>query len=139
MRHKTLHEIAKFCAGLVAADFIILVWMANAGILPIEFLGRMFTVDILLPGLVFDAALFLILVHYGWNIGKIPALRERTYLFIAGIVFAIVAIAHLFRIFVGADLIIGGWDAPLWLSWLGTAVTTYLAYMSLRLALRMKK
>lgn len=139
MHNKRLHEIAKFGAGLIAADFITLVWMANTGLFPIEFLGRMFTEDILLPALVFDAALFFILVHYGWHIGKIPALRERTYLLVSGIVFGIVALAHLYRVFAGADLVLAGWDLPLWLSWVGILVTTYLSYMSLRLALRMKK
>jgi len=139
MHKKSLHEIAKFGAGLVAGDFIGLVWMANAGILPIEFLGRMFTEEILLPALVFDAALFFILVHYGWNMGKIPAMRERTYFLIAGIVFSVVAAAHLGRVFLGTDIVVGNFSLPLWLSWVGTIVTTYLAYMSLRLAMRMKR
>lgn len=139
MKHINLHELAKFGAGLIAADFIGLIWMANTGILPIEFMGRMFTTDMLLPAMVFDAALFFILVHYGWNIGKIPALRERAYLIIAGTVFGIVAVAHLMRIFAGAELTIGTWDVPLWLSWVGTAITAYLSYMSLRLAMRMKR
>lgn len=138
MHHKTLHEIAKFGAGLIAADFLTIVWMANAGLFPIDFLGRTFTADIVLPAMVFDAALFLILVHYGWHIGKIPALRERTYLLFAGIVFGIVAVAHLMRVFLGVDLVIMDWSVPLWLSWVGTAVTAYLSYMSLRLAMRMK-
>lgn len=139
MHHKQLHELAKFGAGLVAADFLALVWMTNAGIFPVEFLGRTLTADIALPAMVFDIALFLILVHYGWNIGKIPAIRERTYLLIVGIVFGIVALAHLMRVFAGADLVIMGWPVPLWLSWVGTVVTAYLSYMSLHLAMRMKR
>jgi hypothetical protein len=138
MHHRKLHELAKFCAGLIAGDFLGLVWIANSGMLPIDFLGGTFTVEMLLPSLVFDAALFLVLIHYGWNIGKIPSLRERTYLLIAGIIFGIVAAAHLVRIFSGADLVIVGWTVPLWLSWVGTAVTAYLCYMSLHIAIRMK-
>lgn len=138
MSHKTLHEVAKFGAGLVAGDFIANAWIAYMGYYPIVFMGWTFTEDIVLPALVFDAALFLILVHYGWNIGKVPALRERTYLLIAGTVFSVVAAAHLFRVFVGADLVVMDWTIPLWLSWIGTALTAYLAYMSFRLATRMK-
>lgn len=138
MSHKTLHEVAKFGAGLVAGDFIANAWIAYMGYYPIVFMGWTFTEDIVLPALVFDAALFLILVHYGWNIGKVPALRERTYLLIAGTVFSVVAAAHLFRVFAGVDLVVMDWTMPLWLSWIGTALTAYLAYMSFRLATRMK-
>lgn len=138
MHHKRLHDIAKFGAGLVAGDFLGVLWISNAGILPVEFFGRTFTEGIILPALIFDAALFLILVHYGWHIGKIPAIRERSYLMLAGIIFGIVAAAHLLRIFTGVEVTIATWSMPLWLSWLGTAITAYLSYMSLRLGMRMK-
>lgn len=138
MHHKTLHELAKFGSGLVLGDFIANAWIAHMGYYPIAFLGWTFTSDIVLPTLLFDAALFLILVHYGWNIGKIPALRERTYLMVVGIVFTVVAGAHLLRVFFNADLVIMDWAAPLWLSWIGTVVVAYLAYMSFRLATRMR-
>lgn len=139
MSHKTLHELAKFGSGLVAGDFIANAWIAYMGYYPIEFLGWTFTSDIVLPTLVFDAALFLILVHYGWHIGKIPALRERSYLLIAGIIFGIVAAAHLMRVFFQADLVIMDWMVPQWISWVGTIVVAYLAYMSFRLAVQMKR
>jgi hypothetical protein len=138
MSHKTLHELAKFGSGLVAGDFIANAWIAYMGYYPIAFLGWTFTESIVLPALVFDAALFLILIHYGWNIGKIPALRERTYLMLVGTVFAVIAAAHLFRVFFNADLVIMGWSAPMWLSWIGTLVVAYLAYMSFRLGMRMR-
>lgn len=138
MNRKRLQEIAKFGAGLVLGDFVALLWIANADLLPVEFLGRMITMDLLVPGLIFDAALFFILVHYGWHIGKIPALRERGYFLVAGSVFALVSVAHLARVFANADLVIADWTLPIWLSWVGIAVTAYLAYMSFRLAVRMK-
>lgn len=139
MSHKTLHELAKFGSGLVAGDFIANAWIAYMGYYPIEFMGWTFTSDIVLPTLIFDAALFIILVHYGWNIGKIPALRERSYLLIVGTVFAIVAAAHLMRVFFQADLVIMDWMVPHWISWVGTVVIAYLSYMSFRLAVRMKR
>lgn len=138
MRHQTLHEIAKFASGLVVGDFIMNAWVAYMGYYPVTFLGMTFTSDIVMPTLVFDAALFLVLFHYGWHIGKIPALRERSYLFVVGIIFAIVAAAHLVRIFFSIDLVIHDAVVPLWLSWVGVAVVTYLSYMSFRLAVRMK-
>lgn len=130
MSPHTLREIAKFGAGLVAADFVWLLWFSQQKFASITFLGATFTHDIVGPGLVFDFALLLILVHYGWHAGKIPKVREHTYALLAGSLFTIVAAAHLWRIFTGADLVIMGWDAPIWLSWLGVVVTTYLAYLS---------
>jgi len=134
-----MQELAKFGSGLIAGDFIANAWFAYMGYYPIELFGWTFSSDIVLPALVFDAALFLILVHYGWHIGKIPALRERTYLLFVGLAFGVLTVAHLTRVFFGSELVILGWDVPLWLSWLGTAVAAYLSYMSFRLATRMKR
>lgn len=136
MNKRSLQEIAKFAAGLVAADLIMLVWFATAGLLPIHFMGTTFGPDMVLPGAIFDLALLFILIHWGWHIGKIPAPREHTYLLVVGVIFAIVALAHLWRLFASADLVIVGWVVPLWLSWLGVAITAYMAYASFRFALR---
>lgn len=138
MRKQTLHELAKLGSGLVLGDFIAIWWIAANGGYPASFLGFQFTGDMIVPGLLFDAALFIILIHYGWYIGKTPLLRERTYLLIAAGVFGIVALAHLIRAFTGTDLVLFGFAVPLWLSWIGTAVTAYLSYMSAHLAMRMK-
>ena len=123
-------EVAKFGSGLVAGDFIAQWWFYQQNLLPIKFLGITFTTNMIAPGLLFDFALFLILVHYGWSLGKMPRPKERTYLFVVGVLFTAVAIVHLLRVFSGANLVLLGWSAPLWLSWLGTIITSYLAYAS---------
>ena len=138
MNHHSLREVAKFAAGLVTADFLTVLWFSMSGRAAMSFMGIHVTADMIAPTLVFDAALVIILIHYGWHIGRAPLLRERTFLLVAGVFFGIVAIAHLVRIFTGADISLMGWDAPLWLSWIGTAVTSYLSYMSFHLALRMR-
>ena len=130
MNHRNLQDIAKFAAGLVAADLMTLIWSAQSGIFPLQFLGMEITTDIIAPGIIFNLAALILLVHYGWHLGKIPRLRERTYLLLAGSIFLIVASAHLWRIFAGADLVIADWEVPLWLSWFGVAAATYLAYSS---------
>lgn len=135
MRTK-LHELAKFAAGLIAGDFLAFWWLATHHGLPASFLGMQFTSDMVLPGMIFDAALFIILIHYGWHVGKTPLLRERTFLLAAGILFGVVALAHLVRVFAGVDIVVMGWALPLWLSYVGTGVTAYLSYMSLHLAMR---
>ncbi|HVV15122.1 MAG TPA: hypothetical protein VHD55_01855 [Candidatus Paceibacterota bacterium] len=138
MKNSSLHEVAKFAAGLVAADFLWLLWFSQQHLKSVSFFGMSVTSEMLLPNLIFDLALFIILVHYAWHVGKIPAMRERSYIFLVGVVFTVVAIAHIWRIFTGADLMLGDWDVPTWLSWFGVAVTTYLAYMSFHIASRMK-
>ena len=139
MSQKTLHELAKFGSGLVAADLAATLWFAYSGLLPITFFGITFTENMIWPAIVFDTALLGVLIHYGWNIGKIPALRERSYLLIAGTVFGIVALAHFWRIFFAIDLIVLDWVIPHWISWTATIVTAYLSYMSFHLAVRRKK
>lgn len=134
MNRHFLRELSKFGAGLVAADFLWLLWFSQQKAASFSLLGATFTHDMVLPALLFDVALFLSFVHYGWHVGKIPSVREHTYVLVAGALFSVVAITHLYRIFTGGDLIILGWDAPLWLSWLGVAVTTYLAYLSFHFA-----
>jgi len=99
------------------------------------FFGLTWTKDLIVPGMMLDAALFILLVHYGWNIGKIPTLRQRFYLKTTGTIFGIVAILHLIRIFsAGANLVLIGWVVPVWLSWVGVMIAGYLSYMSFRLA-----
>lgn len=138
MRNSSLHEIAKFAAGVVAADFLWLLWFSQQHLHSIQFFGMSVTSEMLLPNLIFDLAMFIILVHYAWHIGKIPSMRERSYITIAGVVFSLVAIMHLWRVFTGADLMIGEWDAPVWMSWFGVSIATYLAYMSFHLAANIK-
>lgn len=133
MKRKTLQDLAKFGAGLVLGDFLSLLWLSSHGILPINFLGITFTETIVLPGLIFDTVLFIFLIHYGWHIGKIPAIREKNYLLFAGTLFSLVAAVHFIRIFFHSTFVIFDWTVPVWLSWFGVAVTTFLAYSSFRL------
>ncbi len=133
-----LHDLAKFGAGLILGDFIAGWWFYAYNLFPVTFLGVTLTADMIVPWLVFDAALFLILIHYGWNIGETPHLKGPTFLNIIGVVFGAVAVVHLVRIFFGFDLTLGTLPVPLWLSWIGVAVTSYLSYMSFYLAARAK-
>jgi len=139
MRNRSLHEVAKFAAGLVAADFFWVLWFSQQHLKSAMFFGATMTQDMVLPTMLFDIAVFLLLVHYAWNVGTIPHMRERGYMLVAGAIFTVVAAAHLYRIFTSADLVIGDWTAPLWLSWIGIAVAAYLAYSSFHFAARLKK
>lgn len=136
MTHRFLREAAKFCAGLVAADLLTILWAWSNNLFPITTWGVSWSSDVVLPGVVFDAALIILLVHYGWHLGRIPRPKERTYLLVAGVVFSVVALAHLMRIFTQGDFVIWGWAVPLWLSWIGTLVAVYLAYASFHFSAR---
>lgn len=134
MNKAKLHEIAKFAAGLVTGDFITTWWMAANNLKPATLAGVSWSQDMLLPGLIFDAALILFLIHYGWHIGKTPNMKERTYLLVVGFVFTVVALVHVARIFFGMEITIAGWDLPQWVSYIGILATLYLSYMSFHLA-----
>jgi len=61
---------------------------------------------------------------------------QKTFDAVAGAIFAVVALAHLLRIVLGWSVVIGGWDVPMWVSWLGLIVAGGLSYFALRLATR---
>lgn len=138
MKHRFLHDAAKVGVGLVVADMITFWWLSAQNTLPHSFLGLPITSSMILPGMIFDFFLVLALIHYGWNIGKMPQVKERLYLVAAGAIFTVVAFVHLARILYQGELTIFGWTAPLFLSWLGVAAATYLAYASFHFASRMK-
>ena len=60
-------------------------------------------------------------------------MRQTTYLQTVSVIFAAVAIVHALRLIDGWQLEIGGWIAPMWLSWVGLIVGAYLAYQGLKL------
>ncbi len=139
MHHRNLREIAKFASGLVAADLATNIWFAYSGLLPITTMGVTVTETMIWPAIVFDVAALAFLVHYAWRIGDIPSLRERGYMLLAGLVFAVVAIVHFGRVLFDVDVAVMGWEAPHWISWTASAVAAYLAYMSFHLAARLKR
>jgi hypothetical protein len=53
---------------------------------------------------------------------------------LASIVFAIVALAHLLRIFMGWPVVIDNWTVPMWLSWIALVIAA--GYFGFSLASR---
>ena len=139
MKHYRLHELAKFLSGVVLADLITEIWLWSSGMLPLSILGVTLTEEMLPAVITFDIALFIVLVYYGWHIGKLPAVREKSYLLIVGAVFALITLEHLARVLFGYEAVLGDWTVPVWLSWLGVAIAAYLSYMSFHLAARVKR
>ena len=135
--HKQLQSIAKFAAGIIAADLIAVIWLGLTGYFPLAVLGITFPETSIVPIAFFDIALLIILIHFGWSI-KLPVQspNEKTLLWLSGVVFSVVSLAHLARIAFDWDLVVGSFFAPGWISWLGIVLTGYLAYSSFHFARR---
>src|SRR3989344_5784623 len=134
MKKQYLQEVAKFAAGLVAGDLLALLWFNANDLFPVEFFGLNFSAEAFVPAVIFDVVLIIFLAHYAWHVGKIPSIREHSYLIVAGIAFGFVAVAHLSRLFVGGEFVMLDYALPLWLSGIGAFATAYLSYMSFHLA-----
>ncbi len=137
MNHRTLREAAKIGVGLVIADIVCGIWLASAGFFPLTMLGVTWSINVLGPGIIFDLALILLLAHYGWSMRlPISSPSERALLNAAGLIFLVVALAHLARIAFNWKFILGSETIPLWVSWCGVFIAGYLSYSSFHFARR---
>lgn len=59
---------------------------------------------------------------------------QRSYLLVSGVVFALVALLHLVRVVNGWSFVVGPWDMPMSVSWLGALGPGVLAAWAFRLA-----
>ena len=62
------------------------------------------------------------------------AVDQRTFNVVASVIFAVVALLHLLRIYMGWPIVIGSWTAPMWVSWIALVVAGGLSYFGLSLA-----
>ena len=60
----------------------------------------------------------------------------KTFSLVAGVIFAVVALFHLVRIYMGWPVMIGDWSVPMWLSWIGLIIAGGLAFFGMSLATR---
>jgi hypothetical protein len=60
-------------------------------------------------------------------------MNQKTFSFIAGVIFFMVAVLHALRIIYAWDAVIGGWPVPMWISWIATVVAIYLSYQGVSL------
>ncbi|MEK6709092.1 MAG: hypothetical protein AABZ64_00790 [Nitrospinota bacterium] len=59
-------------------------------------------------------------------------MTPRLYHQLTAATFAIVCLLHLARVLFGWEAVIGGWAAPMWLSWVAAVISGYLAWTGLR-------
>jgi hypothetical protein len=60
-------------------------------------------------------------------------MNDKLFHLIAGTIFALVSLLHVLRIYMGWSVVVGGWSAPMWVSWIGLVVAGGLAYFALTL------
>jgi hypothetical protein len=60
----------------------------------------------------------------------------KTFSLVAGVIFAVVALLHLVRIFMQWTVVIGDWSVPKSVSWVALIVAGGLALLGLRLSQR---
>lgn len=137
MTHKTLREIAKVGVGLLIADVVSVFWLSGAGFFPLTLLGITWSAGAVWPIAILDISLIILLAHYGWNM-KLPikSPTERGLLKLVGVIFLVIALAHLARVAFGWNLILAEAAVPVWLSWFGVVVPGYLSYSSFHFAFK---
>ena len=59
-------------------------------------------------------------------------MSQKTLTFMAGAVFSLIMVLHVLRLLFGWEVVIGGWNVPLWVSWVAIAVSGYFAYTAFR-------
>lgn len=126
-----MREIAKFAAGLVTADLLFGFWLLAARSLPQTILGIWITSRVAWFWVGFDLFIMLVLVHYAWNPKLLkPHASSWSLFFLVGVITGAVSIAHFLRLVFGWSVVIGGWPAPMWASWVGVIVAAYISYAS---------
>lgn len=140
-RHtRFLREAAKFVAGVVAADLLVGLWLLAAGTLPETVFGLWITVQSAWLWTGFDALVLLILIHYAWTPDILePHASSRALFFVVGIIMGIVAIVHFLRLVFGWPVMIDGWLAPMWVSWVGVVIAAYLSYTSFHFVAKQRR
>jgi hypothetical protein len=136
MKHiNRLREVCKFLSGIVAADLIVGIWLLASGSLPATMFGMWITVPYAWLWASFDVFALLVLVHYAWTPKFLePHATSKGLFFVTGVIFAAVAVVHLLRLIFSWPVVIDGWAAPLWISWVGVIVAAYISYASFHFA-----
>lgn len=126
-----LREIAKFVAGLVAGDLVAGLWFIAAGAPQQNFLGFAISMQEAWLWVGLDVLILAALIHYAWNPKLLePHASSKSIFFALGIITGAVAIVHFLRLVFGWSVVIAGWPAPMWASWIGVFVAAYLSYTS---------
>ena len=53
---------------------------------------------------------------------------QKMFSVVAGVIFAVVALFHLVRVYMSWPVMIGDWSVPMWASWIGLVIAGGLAF-----------
>ncbi len=60
-------------------------------------------------------------------------MNHKTYMKASTAIFGFLALLHLARVLFGWDAVVGGWDVPMWVSWVAVLGAGFLAYSGYKL------
>ena len=60
------------------------------------------------------------------------AMSQKAFSLVAGLIFLLVAVAHLLRLLLRWGVILNGWTVPMWVSLIAFVVAAFLAFEGLR-------
>jgi uncharacterized membrane protein len=60
-------------------------------------------------------------------------MSQRTFSLVAGLIFLVVAVAHVLRLAFKWDVVLNRWPVPMWISAVALVIAAYLAYEGFRL------
>mgnify|MGYP001579984004 CR=1 FL=1 len=55
-------------------------------------------------------------------------LEPSTYFKVTGLIFVVIVVLHVYRIFMDVTVNFGDWTVPIWVSWVALVVAAYLAW-----------
>ncbi len=61
-------------------------------------------------------------------------MSQRTFSLVAGLIFLLVAVAHVLRLAFKWEVILNNWPVPMWISAVALVIAAYLSYEGFRLA-----
>jgi hypothetical protein len=57
-------------------------------------------------------------------------MNDKTFHLIAGTIFALIALVQALRIYMAWPVVIGGWNAPMWISWIVIIFAGGMSYLA---------
>jgi hypothetical protein len=66
-------------------------------------------------------------------------MTREAFCIVAGLIFAVVALLHLLRIYMDWPVVIADWSVPMWVSWIALVVAGILAIWGLAFAARVAR
>ena len=61
-------------------------------------------------------------------------MKQETYKKVTVLIFSVITILHVLRLIFGWDAVLGGWQVPVWLSFIAVALGGFLAYSAFKLS-----